>query len=75
MGDNFNAFRLDKDPKSSIKVVLNNSQTKARIMKSKKRYEMTIDDLGYRGNNKVFMNHDLTKNLELYMAAKQFKHD
>ena len=41
MGDNFNAFRLDKDPKSSIKVVLNNSQTKARIMKSKNSHQCT----------------------------------
>lgn len=72
---NFSAFRIGKDEnRSAIKVVFKTNDTKLAIMKSKERFELNSKKLGYTQDKKIYINHDLTKtNLELYMAAKNFK--
>lgn len=76
-GNKFTAFRLGRDKnKSSVKVIFEDELTKTKFLKSRKKFDLKSSDLGFTTDNKIFMNHELTKtNLELYMAAKVFKKD
>lgn len=72
------AYRLGKDPSKNcpIKVCFETRGVKEQMLKSKKRYELDTKDLGYRENNKIYLNHDLTKqNVKLFTMARTFKKD
>lgn len=72
----FSAFRMGKEgaKNSAIKVIFDNEDTKKGFLKSKNKFNLGSRDLGYTTDNKVFLNHDLTKaNLELFKEAKIFK--
>lgn len=75
--DSFTVYRLGKvnsQKTRPIKVIFSKDEVKVNLMKSKKRVQLTTTDLGFSTNNKVFLNHDLTKaNHELFMAAKEYK--
>lgn len=59
-----------------IKIIFRDEKTKPLLLKSKKRIHLNSTDLGYADNNKVYLNHDLTKsNLELFKEAKAYKKD
>lgn len=75
---NFTAHRIgrDKTKGSPIKIVFEEKTTKAKWLKTDKKFQLKSSDLGYKETNKVYLNHDLTKtNQELYMAAKKFKQE
>lgn len=76
---NFLAYRVgntneDKLASKPIKVIFEEETIKLNMIKSKKKFELQSKDLGFRENNKIYLNHDLTKtSLELYKAAKEYK--
>lgn len=71
----YTAYRLKQGEKNSaIKIILQDENTKKEMLKSKKKFTLQTKDLGYSTNNKIYLNHDLTKaNLELFKEAKTFK--
>lgn len=74
----FTAFRLgkDNDKNNAIKVIFEDESTKIKLLKSKKKFEIKSTDLGFTRDNKIFLNHELTRtNLDIYMAARAFKKD
>lgn len=75
--DNFKAFRigLKGNTNAAIKVMFQDETTKNAFLKSKNKFHLNSNDLGFKNTNvKIFLNQDLTKrNLELLRAAKVFK--
>lgn len=76
--EKFTAFRLGRTniEKSPIKVVFQNEETKKNILRSKLKVGLNTQSIGFRENNKIYLNHDLTKhNLKLFKEAQKFKKD
>lgn len=74
----FSAFRMGKEgvKNSAIKVIFDNEDTKKGFLKSKNKFSLSSKDLGFTTNNKIYLNHDLTKaNLELFKEARIFKNN
>ncbi len=72
------AYRLGRDPSKNcpIKVCFERAGVNEQMFKSKKRYELNTKDLGYMENNRIYLNHDLTKrNVKLFTMARAFKKD
>lgn len=72
------AFRLGEGNQNCppIKVVFEEQKDKNMLITSKKKLTLTSKDVGFMDNNKIYINHDLTKvNLKLMSAARIFKKD
>lgn len=72
----FTAYRIGKEneKKKPIKVCFINESDKNMLIKARNRHNLSAKTLGYKGEGKVFLNHDLTKyNLELYKKSLLFK--
>lgn len=71
----YTAFRLGKDntKHNVIKVIFEDETTKTNFLKSKKKFEMKSTDVGYTKENKIFLNHELTKTLIYSWQQKNLK--
>lgn len=72
----YTAFRFAKqgDKDGAIKVKFEDENIKKDMLKSKKKFALQCQDLGYNKNNKIYLNHDLTRaNLQLFKEARNFK--
>lgn len=68
--------RNDDQRCRAIRVVFQNQADKSNLLKSKNRLQLGSRQLGYNNNNKVYLNHDLTKiNLDIFKAAKIYKNE
>lgn len=74
--ENFSAVRLGRGHQKNgpIRVHFRNEETKKTFLASKLKISLNSQILGYAANNKIYLNHDLTKrNLEVFKAAQEYK--
>lgn len=75
----FKAVRIGRDEskKNPIKVTFESLDSKTRLLKSPRKFNLNTNNLGFTNeNNKIFLNHELTKrNLELFKKAQTFKNE
>lgn len=64
----------ESNKNSPLRVIFENIEMKNIFIRSPKRFQLNTQQLGYQTNQKIFLNHDLTKiNLDLLKKTQQFK--
>lgn len=74
----FTAFRIGNDSvkQRPIKVIFSNEENKLKIMKSPRKIFLNTHNLGFSTSNKIYLNHDMTKNnMDLFEQAQVYKKD
>ncbi|XP_044755110.1 uncharacterized protein LOC123314062 [Coccinella septempunctata] len=76
-GKVLSAYRVGKTTgrAAPIRISMENKSDKINMIKSCNKIKLTAKALGYKSDEKIFLNHDLTKaNRQLYKEARDFKY-